>query len=187
MTDETDLINQQGAYSMAMKTPYPSPMNIYQGAITELTNPSRELYELELSLKGKYIDTEGKEQSLGDPLCNDKGISSILRMAKATVSQVSFMSNYDENMIPKLIMYLAKTLIRDLMFNKIKYAITDDRARHTITYITCVASNAACRRALENGERRFWKGSQQETTIRTENGNSSKGKGFWKSILPGSK
>jgi hypothetical protein len=187
MSDETDIINQQGAYGLAMKTPYPNPMNIYQGAITELTNPARELYELELSLKGKYIDAEGKEHELGERLCNDKGVSAILRMAKATVSQVSFMSNYDETMIPKLILYLAKTLIRDLMFNKDKYEIVDDRARHTITYITCVASNAACRRALENGERRFWKGSQQETTIRTENSQSNKGKGFWKSILPGSK
>lgn len=186
MSEEEDLINQQGALAQALKTPYGNPMNIYQGAITELTNPGRELYELELSLKGKYADENGIEKEMGEPLCNDKGVSSILRMAKATVSQVSFMSNYDENLIPKLIMYLAKTLIRDLMFNKLKYEIKDDRARHTITYITCVASNAACRRALENGERRFWKGSQQETTIRTESGNQ-KGKGFWKSILPGSK
>ena len=183
--DEEQLLNQQGALNMAMRTPYSNPMNIYQGAITELTNPGRELYELELSLKGQFIDEEGKIKTIGDPLCNDKGISTILRMAKATVSQVSFMSNYDEILIPKLIMYLAKTLIRDLMFNKEVYDIRDDRARHTITYITCVASNAACRRALENGERRFWKGSQQETTIRTENSQGTKGKGFWNKIIGG--
>ncbi len=185
MMNEQNLMQQQAGLDMAMKTMYPNPINTYQGAITELTNPTRELYDLELSLKGKYIDENGNEKDLGEPLCNEKGVSSILRMAKATVSQVSFMSNYDEEEIPKLIMYLAKTLIRDLMFNKEKYEIKSDVARHQITYITCVSSFAACKRALENGERRFWKGSQQETTIRTEAGGTKGGKGFWGKILGG--
>ena len=185
--DESELLTQQGALRMAMGGMYPNPINTYQGAITELTNPAKDLIELELSLKGKYIDENGNEQIMGDPLCNEKGVASVLRMCKATVSQVSFMSNYEEEDVPKLVIYLAKTLIRDLMFNKIKYDIKSDVARHQITYIACVSSFAACKRALENGERRFWKGSQQETTIRTEAGMNKGGKGFWGKILGGGK
>jgi len=67
-----------------------------------------------------------------------------------------------------LVDFLGDTLAKDLMMNRKRYDIKTPAARDKI-YFTALAESFICmKRAYEEGEKRFWKGSQQEITTRIE-------------------
>lgn len=183
---EDELIQQQMQLNAGLQAsmPYINAQAQYQGALSELSNPDKDTYALELSLKGKMIDGEGNVIEFGEPLCNDKGVASVVRTVKAMCQQVTILSNLEDDDIRKMVLYLGETLIGDLVFNKHKYDIKTDRARSQITLIATATAFTAGMRALENGERRLLKGGIQETTIKTDM-TGNKGKGF-ADILKGS-
>lgn len=178
------ILKNAGQY--ANKEGYLSPMQSYQGTILQLTNPEAEMYKLELSLRNMKIDNNGKLVKLGEPLLNEIGISSVIGQVQALMNQVTIMSNFEKNDIEKLTDYLGDTLARDLMLNRIKYEIKDGYDRDKIYFQSLTCAFVTMKRALEQGEKRFWKGSQQEIITRIDGQSGNKNKSFFNKMLTGS-
>jgi len=165
-----NLPEEESEQEQLMKAgPYLSPMNTYGGSIITLTNPQDELHKMELTLRSMSVDKNGNQTQVGDPLMNELGINSVIGMAQTILSRVTIMSDLNKNEIPMLIDFLGDTLAKDLMMGRIKYEIETATARDKI-YFTVLTSTFICmKRAFESGDRRFWKGSQQDITHRIEN------------------
>ena len=173
---------QQQNAEINKKLAYQSPLNTYAGSIILLTNPENDLYKMELSLRGLSPDKDGNLRKVSEPLMNDEGINSVMSQAQSIVSQVTIMGNLNERKIAILIDLGGDTIIKDLMINRVRYGIqnfiTDREKIHTL-YLNY--SYICMNRALEEGDRRFWKGSQMEITNRTEG--QKQGQGLFQKIL----
>lgn len=143
-------------------------MQQFSGSILLLTNPENELYKLELTLRNMVLDREGNATLAGTPLMNDEGVTSVLGQVQAIVNQVTVMSNLEPKEIPMIVDFLADTLARDLMVNRVLYEITNAAARDKVYFAALTQAFICMKRANEEGERRFWKGSQQEITTRVD-------------------
>lgn len=165
--------NDQKYYA---QLPINSPMSSYGGSILQLTNPENEIQKIELMLKGKRLDFNGNEVANGEPLCNEKGVRAIVGLLESTMNQDAIMSDLEEKKIDAIIDFLGDTLIKVLLRNSKDYGIKSDSTRDKIHYMVVVAALVTLHRANMGGERRFWKGSQQEITTRIEG--SPKGKSF---------
>lgn len=152
-----------------------SPMQQYGSSILHLTDPQKELLQMELTFRSQYINEDDKIIQIGKPLMNDEGISSVRGQVQAIVSRVTFFSNFEEKNIPMLIDFLGDTLSKDLMMNRKKYEILNAAARDRIYYIALITAYVTLKRALNNGERSFWKGSQQDIRQIIETSPSKKG------------
>lgn len=157
----------QNQSMMPPMTPYAGNNNTYQGAIADLTNPELVIGQFEMMLRGEEISPSGSRVQVMKPLVNSEGVKSITLQLNGVVSQISIMSNYEEDNIKNLITYLAETLAHDLMLNRVRYDIKDQSARDKIYFSALSTANAAMRRALENGERQFWRNSQHDMMVRT--------------------
>ena len=162
-------------------SPYQSPMHQYGSAIILLTNPENELHRMELTFRGMKLDDEGTAKQIGIALMNDNGVSSVIGTIQSLVNQISIMSNLDKKNISNLIDYIGDTLAKDLMINRISYGIVSVTARDKIYQTALSTSFITLKRAFEEGDKRFWKGSVQE--IRTSNDNQKSG-GFLSSLNP---
>ena len=139
------------------QTAFMSPLNQYGSSILHLTNPEGEIYKMELTFRSQILDDEGNPKQIGEPLMNEEGIASVVGQVQSIVSQVTIMSNFKDKDIPLLIDFLGDTLSKDLMMNKIAYDIRSGSARDKIYFIALSTAYVALKRALDNGERRFWK------------------------------
>jgi uncharacterized protein YkvS len=157
--------------------PYQHPINQFSGSIVLLTNPQNELHKLELTLRGLMEDAEGKMVVSGEELLNAKGVASVLGMIQSVVSQITIMSNFKDQDISKLIMLLGDTMNKDLMLNREYYEIKNASSRDKIIMVCMQNAYITLKRGLDEGDRRFWKGSTQEITQRFA-GEQSKSKGF---------
>lgn len=157
-------------------SPYNSPMHNFSGSILFLTNPENELHRFELTLRNVMMDDKGVIHPLGEPLLNDEGIKSIIGQTQSVVNQDTVMSNFDDE-IPQIIDLFADSLIQDLMMNRVIYEIKNPAARSKIVSMATIYAYSCLRRAYEQGEKKFWKGSQQEITTRLE-GYPTKNKGL---------
>jgi hypothetical protein len=78
------------------------------------------------------------------------------------------MSNIEKNDIPVLIEFVADPLIKDLMINMRTYGIENPAVRDKIFYTVLSIIFISLKRAYEEGDRRFWKGSVQEIHSKVE-------------------
>lgn len=163
-------------------SPYASPMHQYGSAIIMMTNPENELHKMELTFRSVKLDDQGNPHPTGDPLMNDYGVSSVIGTIQSLVNQVSIMSNLDKQNISNLIDFIGDTLAKDLMMNTKKYGITSPTARDKIYFTAISTSFVTLKRAYEEGDKRFWKGSVQE--IRTTNDSQKKQGGFLSGMNP---
>jgi hypothetical protein len=145
-------------------------------SIALMTNPAQELYKMELTLEGMSLDGEGNPVQIGEPLMNRKGVATILGIAQTIISQVTIMSYLEMDEIKNvLMMFLADTLAKDLMVNRQVYEIKSQSARDII-FFTVLSSCFIClKRGWEGDDKRFWKGTTQEVTMRHEGGEEKKG------------
>ena len=155
-------------------TPYASPMFNYGSSIIIMTNPDDELYKMELTFRSITLDKKGNPHSVGTPLMNELGINSVIGIVQSLINRVTVMSNLSKHEIPMIIDFLGDTLSKDLMMNRIKYTIETATARDKIYFAALATSFVTMKRAYEEGEKRFWKGSQQEITTRVEGGTQKK-------------
>lgn len=149
---------------------YANPMQHYGNAINTLTDPKKDLYKLELFFKGKRETRSGELIKVSEPLMNDEGINSVLGIVQSIASQTTVMGNLDKHEVPQLMDFMADTLAKDLMMNRVKYGIVNPTARDSIYFASLSTSFSVMKRAFEEGDRRFWKGSQQDirTTVVTD-------------------
>lgn len=156
-------------------TAFVSPLNQYSSSILHLTNPSGEIDKMELTFRSQILDEDGNATQIGDPLMNEEGIASVVGQVQSIVSQVTIMSNFKDKDIPLLVDFLGDTMSKDLMMNRQAYEIKSASARDKVYFIALSTAYIALKRALDNGERRFWKGSQQDIRQIIETGSQSKG------------
>ena len=142
---------------------YMSPMQQYgTSSILLLTNPENELNRMELTFRSMQLNKDGIPISTGQPLMNDYGINAIIGIVQSLVNQITVMSNLNKNEIPILIDFLGDTLARDLMVNRAAYDIKTFAARDKIYFTAISTAFVTLKRGYEEGDRRFWKGSQHE-------------------------
>lgn len=165
---------------MPQQAEYMSYNNQLSNSIVTLTNPDSSIYKLELSLRGQILDIDGNPKIIGKPLMNEDGINNVLCLTQSVVSQVTILSNLQKE-IPQLMLFLNDTLTQDLMMNRVKYDIRGVTDRTRIHSIVMNISYMTMRRAFEEGDKRFWKGSQQN--IRTEIVNTEGNKKSWLNAL----
>lgn len=164
-------------------TPYQSPIHQFSGSILMLTNPQNDLHEYELFLRGLMEKDDGTFYKVGEPLLNNEGIGRVLGQMQARINQATFMSDMEENQIRALVAEsggFVDALVTDLMVNRKQYEISNPAARDVIVSSAASFVFAAMCRAKEGGERRFWKGSQQEITTRVDGLSGKKGGVFGK-------
>jgi hypothetical protein len=174
---EMDLINQQAGLSMAARTAYMTDQSEINSLLAELTNPEQDIYEVELSLKGVEVNSKGEKIQVTEPLMNDKGVANMLRLMRAMVSRVMFMSNFDDEQVRVLTRELGEEIVKDLVFHKVDYGIKDFTQMTTIRTIVTYKAFESGMAALDNGFRRFLKSGIIETTINTQGNQLKSGKG----------
>lgn len=163
--------------------PFSAPNNQYGSSIATLTNPENDLYKMELALRNMMLDKDGVAKSVGQPLMNEQGISSVMGQVQAIVNQTTIMSNFDKREeVGILTEFLADTMAKDLMINRVSYGIKTQAARSKIYYISITSAYICLKRALSEGERRFWKGTEQNIRQIIEQPNAS-GPGFFQKLL----
>jgi len=190
MAEET----QQPTPAQIRTAPYLSPAHAYGGSIITMTNTEEELNKLELTLKSKQIKGSKLEQN-GEPLLNDFGVSRVMGIVRSIVKRDTIMNDFKDKDIPVLIDFLADTLARDLMINRKPYDIGkskignkeyyDPSARDVIFFTALTTAYICLLRGREGGDRRFWKGSQQD--IRHVQVMEGQSKGLLSKINPWSK
>ena len=168
-------VESEGSGFPIQTSPYASPMHNFAGSIVLLTNPSDELRSLELGLRG-LMEVGDEVKVVGTPLLNDRGVCSVISLVRSCVNQNTVLSNLDEMHIINLVLNMGDTLIKDLMFNKVEYGVCNPSARDRVHTMSITNAFVCMRRPFEEGERRFWRGSQQEIIMRNE-GSSQKGGG----------
>ena len=160
-------------------------MTAYGSSIIYLTNPDGELRKAELTYRSQYEDANGKVHQMGEPLMNERGITSVIGQMQSLVNQVTIMSNLEEKEIQSLIMMFANTIIKDLMINRTRYDIKRMTDRNKI-FSTAISTCYICmKRAYKEGDKRFWKGSVQELKTTVES--SGKKGGILSSFNPWAK
>lgn len=164
--------NQQQESPTIRSSPYASPLHTMGSSIILMTNPENELLKLEWTYRNIYVDKDGNEHNLGSPLMNDIGINSVIGTVQSIINRITIMSNLNKHEIPLLIDFLADTLARDLMRNRVKYEIKNESARDRIYFTALSSAFMTMKRAYEEGEKRFWKGSTQEITTRVDSNNN---------------
>ena len=165
---------QQYEYPPLRPMPFGNPQQSFGSSISTLTNPENELFKMELALRNMILDKDGNPKSVGEPLLNEMGISSVMGQIQAIVSQTTIMSNFDKREeVIILTDFLADTLAKDLMINRIKYNIRSQASRSKIYFIAVSSSYICLKRAFSEGERRFWKGTEQNIRQIIESGNTS--------------
>jgi hypothetical protein len=150
-------------------SPYSSPQHNFGSSIILLTNPENEIYKMELTFRGQQLDLDGNPVDVGEPLMNEKGIASVIGTVQSVVNQVTVMSNLSKQEVPALMDFLGDTLAKDLMVNRVTYNITNPAARDKIYFTSLTTAYVTLKRAFEEGDKRFWKGSVQEITTKVEN------------------
>jgi len=146
---------------------FQSPMNQLGGAIQSLTNPFPELQDMELTFRGVRLDENGHEMETYQPLMNDKGINAIMGMVRSIVNKITIMGNLNKGEIMTMMDFTADTLSKTLMVKTKEYGIVAED-RDLIYYKVLSTCFLCLKRPFEEGDRRFWKGSQQEITTRVE-------------------
>lgn len=168
------------AQTQTETTPYESPMYMYGSTILQLTNPQAIIKEMELTLRNQEI-VDNKIIKLGTPLMNDIGIRQVKGIVQGVVNQMNIMSNYDKKDIMMIMDYVNDTLARDLMIHKVQYGL-NETTRDNVKFIVEVTCFGILQRAKDEGDRRFWKGSQKE--VKSEVVGLNRGGGGLKSLLP---
>jgi hypothetical protein len=176
-------MEQQYEVQAVRPQPFANPQQNYGSSIVTLTNPENDLYKTELSLRNMMLDKEGNPKPVGEPLMNEIGISSVMGQVQALISQTTIMSNFDKrDEIIILTDFLADTLAKDLMINRETYGIKTYAARSKI-YFICISSSYICmKRAFMEGEKRFWKGTEQNIRQIIEQPGQG-GPGFFQKLL----
>jgi len=179
-----DMSQMPSMMPMGGYPPFTQGGSQHSGSIVMLTNPENDLYKLELTLRSMVLDAENKPKQAGEPLCNDEAVCSILGSVQAHVSQVNIMSNLDDEHISTLQLFLSDTLAKDLMMNRKRYGIKNPAAKDKIFHVATTRAFIGMRRSFEEGDRRFWKGTQQEISTVIKSDQQKKGLlgflGSWK-------
>jgi hypothetical protein len=182
MVDENG--NEQGSDYPNEQNSFKPPMDRYGTSIIKLTDPSPEVRQLYLSLKGLEEQKDGQLNQMGDPLLNDIGVQSVLSQVRSIVSRINILSNYQQAEFEALVIdQMLWCLDKDLMLNAKRYAITDPAGRDKISSMAVDTAYACAKRGVDGDDKRFWSKQSQEITMNQTN--TQKGnQGFLQKMNP---
>lgn len=140
----------------------------------QLTNPDTEIYKMEMTFRSCIELKNGEIKQIGEPLMNEQGIASIIGQVQAIVNQVTILSSFEKRDIAMLMNFLSDTLAKDLMMNRKVYKMSEV-TRQKVYFIALSISFSCMKRALNNGERGFWKNSQREFKTTVEGTSQQRG------------
>lgn len=146
---------------------YESPIRELGSTVIFLTSADDELHEFELDLRNMY-ERDNQLIKAGEPLLNERGIRSVLRHVRPTVNRLSIMSNYEKNRIKEKLLIMLDNLTLDLALHGKEYGIKCAYDGSVIIQAAVDYCESSLGRALEQGERRFLKGSHQEVTLHND-------------------
>jgi len=133
------------------------------GIIREL-DPKKVLDMIRHYLNGEiYDEEEGKYVRVFDPLMNEKGIGKYLSIVSAAVSSLVTFSNFKEDDIMKLTLYVCENALPILYVNYKEYGIQDKSNLNILSNQILVMTMAAFRKALGAGDRNVIGRTIQET------------------------
>lgn len=141
--------------------PYQTPMDTMGSTILQMTDPEDVVENMTMSFRGLAIVND-KLTKVGEPLMNEEGINRVKSLVQSITNRNSVMSNMKRNFIEHQMLYFCETLRKSLMVNRGRYGIYDWSARDDIVEIASNYVYMTLRRASEEGERRFLKGSMHE-------------------------
>ena len=133
-----------------------------------MTDPSEILDEIRMNMKGYIYGDKGEPVKVTEPLLNPRGVSAMMGYISTVLNRSAFLSTFKEEEIHKFRDYISMNVVRDLMINGKAYGIPGHIERSAIHFKIVVLTEIALRRAMDNLERRFWRGATQESTIKVE-------------------
>jgi hypothetical protein len=146
---------------------YSNPMYNFAGSIIEMTDSEDLFGRLENNLRGRVTTSGGQMVTSGSPLMNDKGVKDIVMIMRSFGDRASVMSFFDGSEIKVLMEMLNDILARTLMLNYYNYGFDNPSGRDLVVFMCNACGFAVIKRGFEGGERKFWKGSQLEYSVKS--------------------
>ena len=148
-----------------------SPRDSLGSAMILMTDTESEIRKLELYLRGLQEKEDKEIIIVGDPLCNDDGVSQIVGMAQTIANKIFQFGHHEREEINNVIEIANNTSVKLLMVRKREFEIFDDAGRSCIHFAFMMAIYGCLMRGKEGGERSFWKGTTLE--LRQQSVNST--------------
>jgi len=138
-----------------------SNLDKYGSVIKDLTDPSHVLPHIEMDLRRQreVLNKETGETSfiqIETPLMNEKGITNVMSVCRASINNIAVLNNLPRGMIENTMMRMIDDLILDLMLSLDEYDIKNSKDRDLITSIVTIPIWLTLLRGQEGGERKFW-------------------------------
>jgi len=125
------------------------------GLIREI-NPKKIMDDIEHYLTGEIFDLEtGKYIRKFKPIMNKEGINTFLFIANGVINQIVTLSNFEDDEIRKLAVYIMERAIPVISLNWKEYGVVDKTLLPTIHSMIFTMVWAALKKSLKEGERRM--------------------------------
>jgi len=146
-----------------------------------LTGTYPELEKLKLDLLGQEKDNDENIVQVGSPLCNQEGALKLVGLVGSLANKHGILTHQDEFRISKMMKGFSKTVRGELMLRAVSWGF-DRMDRNTILEMTTDLAFLAIQRGFHGGDRRFWKGTQQD--IHTSNDAPQQKTGMFSRMAP---
>jgi hypothetical protein len=170
-------MNQDAAIMMGRTAMMTQDSQEYSSLLSQLLDIQKDISEIELNLQGLRTNDEGKIEQYTEPKLNKVGAANIIQLMRSMVSQVTAMSNFEEEQVRVLTIELGDDLVEHLTFNKLRYNMTAPKALADIENIVTNKAFAVAMMAKDNGLRQLLRKNIMETTINAQGNSIKSGKG----------
>jgi len=158
------------------------------GIIRELS-PKKVLEQLRMNLKGffwDYVDKKYVKVDGFEPLLNDKGIAKYLSIMSAVITDLVTFSNYRDDEINRLVLFVCDKVIPTIHINYNEYGIKEKSDLQIIDVQIFNLTLAAFKKAVGAGDRNVVRGTISESIMNRPNnqGGYPEKRGFLSKINP---
>lgn len=146
-----------------------------------MTDPEEVVRRLEATYRGQVADSSGNYTQKYVPIMNEEGTSKIIGLIRAVVSRVTLMSFVDDHTYQQVMFEMGMAMHKILMVSRVTFKLGSDADRELVKTSALTTCQFCILRALEGGERRFWKGTVQEFSYNVPN---QEGQNFIDKYMP---
>lgn len=158
-------MNQYEQYEDSGSVPFIQPNLMDGGSMVQMTDPEAEILSLEANFRGQVMLADGTYQEKFRKRMNERGINEVVGMVRAVVNRVTFMSNVKDQVLYGIMEGFADTLVQLLMMNSEAFDVKSNAERSAIFWQCVTVAHIAILRGYEEGEKRFWKGTQADISF----------------------
>jgi hypothetical protein len=176
---------QQGYGGGGFSMPSYMPMDGNEIGIIKEMSSKKVLEQLRMKLKGYEFDYEKNDYiKITDPLMNDKGISKYLSIMSSVITDLVTFSNYKDNEINNLTMYVYEKAVPTIHINYKDYGIKDKSDLQIIDIQILTLTLSAFKKAVGSGDRNVVRGVISENISNPRYGDEMGGGGFLSRFNP---